>query len=54
MVPEGWDALMATIDRFVAGGTTKFVILPIEEPATPEAWVEHLERAAPLVLARQT
>jgi probable F420-dependent oxidoreductase len=54
LVPQGWDALMVTIDRFVAVGTTKFVILPIDEPATPEAWVEHLEEAAPLVLARQT
>ena len=53
LVPQGWDALIATIDRFVAVGTTKFVILPIDEPATPEAWVEHLEQAAPLVLARQ-
>ncbi len=53
LVPQGWDALMATIDRFVAVGTTKFVILPIEEPPTPDAWVDHLEEAAPLVLARQ-
>ena len=54
LVPRGLDALMATIDRFVAVGTTKFVILPIVEPATPAEWVEHLELAAPLVLARQT
>ena len=53
LVPQGWDALMDMIDRFVAVGTTKFVILPIDEPATPEAWLEHLEEAAPLVLARQ-
>ena len=54
LVPQGWDALMATIDKFVAVGTTKFVILPIVEPATPDEWVEHLEEAAPIVLARQT
>ncbi len=54
LVPQGWDALMATIDKFVAIGTTKFVILPIVEPSTPQAWVEHLELAAPIVLARQT
>jgi probable F420-dependent oxidoreductase len=54
LVPQGWDALMATIDRFVAVGTTKFVILPIVEPATPGEWVAHLEAAAPIVLARQT
>jgi probable F420-dependent oxidoreductase len=54
LVPRGWEELMATIDRFVAVGTTKFVILPIVEPATPRDWVEHLEEAAPIVLARQT
>jgi hypothetical protein len=54
LVPHGWDALMATIDKFVAVGTSKFVILPIVEPAGPQEWVEHLELAAPIVLARQT
>lgn len=54
LVPRGWEALMATIDRFVAIGTTKFVILPLVEPASPDAWVEHLEQAAPVILARQT
>ena len=54
LVPRGWDGLMATIDQFVAVGTTKFVILPLAEPGSPEAWVEHLEQAAPIVLARQT
>jgi probable F420-dependent oxidoreductase len=54
LVPQGWDALMATIDQFVAVGTTKFVILPLSEPATPDLWEAHLEEAAPIVLARQT
>jgi probable F420-dependent oxidoreductase len=54
VVPQGWQELLVTIDRFVAVGTTKFVILPITEPATPQQWVEHLEDAAPLVLGRQT
>ena len=54
LVPQSWDALMDTIDRFVAIGTTKFVILPIVEPDGPQAWIEHLQQAAPLVLARQT
>jgi probable F420-dependent oxidoreductase len=54
LIPRGWDALMATIDRFVAVGTTKFVILPIVEPAAADDWVEHLQQAAPIVLARQT
>ncbi len=54
LVPTGWDQLLATIDRFVAVGTTKFVVLPIVEPATPDDWVAHLEDAAPILLARQT
>ena len=54
LIPSGWDALIDTIDRFVAVGTTKFVVLPIVEPATPTEWVHHLEQAAPIVLARQT
>ena len=54
LIPAGWDALLATVDRFVAVGTSKFVVLPIVEPATPAAWVTHLEDAAPVVLARQT
>ena len=54
LVPQSWDALMDTIDRFVAIGTTKFVILPVVEPDGPRAWVEHLQEAAPVVLARQT
>jgi probable F420-dependent oxidoreductase len=54
LVPSGWDALLATIDAFVAVGTTKFVVLPLVEPTSPEQWVAHLEEAAPIVLARQT
>ncbi|MEX0847200.1 MAG: LLM class flavin-dependent oxidoreductase [Ilumatobacteraceae bacterium] len=54
LVPVGWDALMATLDQFVRIGTTKFVILPIVEPASPDEWVAHLEEAAPIVLAAQT
>jgi probable F420-dependent oxidoreductase len=54
LVPHGWDALLDTIDRFVAIGTTKFVVLPITEPSGPDAWVAHLEEAAPILLARQT
>jgi probable F420-dependent oxidoreductase len=54
LVPTGWDQLLATIDRFVAVGTTKFVVLPIVEPASADDWVAHLEDAAPILLARQT
>lgn len=54
LIPAGFDELISTIDRFVAVGTSKFVILPIVEPASPAEWVQHLEAAAPVVLARQT
>jgi probable F420-dependent oxidoreductase len=54
LVPQGWEALLATIDRFVAVGTTKFVVLPIVEPSGPDAWTEHLEQAALALLPRQT
>ena len=54
LIPNGWDELLQVIDRFVAVGTTKFVILPLVEPAGPDAWVAHLEEAAPHVLPRQT
>lgn len=54
LIPAGLEALIATIDQFVAVGTTKFVVLPIVEPATPTDWVRHLEDAAPILLARQT
>jgi probable F420-dependent oxidoreductase len=54
LVPRGWDALTDTIDRFVAVGTTKFVVLPIVEPASPGGWIEHLEQLATVVATRQT
>ena len=54
LVPQGFDQLIALIDRFVAVGTTKFVILPLVEPPSPAEWIAHLEAAAPIVLARQT
>ncbi|HRE00817.1 MAG TPA: hypothetical protein PLV68_05930, partial [Ilumatobacteraceae bacterium] len=54
LVPCGWDALLATIDRFVDVGTTKFVVLPIVEPNGAEAWIAELEAAAATLLPRQT
>ncbi|MCU1397011.1 MAG: putative oxidoreductase [Acidimicrobiales bacterium] len=54
LVPQGWDALLETIDRFVDVGTTKFVVLPIVEPDGPEGWTAELEAAAQILLPRQT
>ncbi len=53
LVPQSWDALLDTIGKFVAAGTTKFVVLPIVEPPNPDAWIAHLEEAAPILLALQ-
>lgn len=54
LIPCGWEALIAAIDRFVNVGTSKFVVLPVAEPDSTEAWLAHLEQAAPVILARQT
>ena len=54
LVPRGWDELTTMIRRFVDVGFSKFVVLPLVEPATSEAWVTHLEEAAPVLLPLQT
>jgi probable F420-dependent oxidoreductase len=54
LVPADWDALRDTIRRFVDVGTSKFVVLPLVEPGTADAWVAHLETAAAELLPLQT
>ncbi|MFK7917308.1 MAG: LLM class flavin-dependent oxidoreductase [Ilumatobacter sp.] len=46
LVPDSWESLQQMIGRFVDVGTTKFVVLPLDEPADADAWVEHLTEAA--------
>lgn len=46
LVPASWDELSAAIERFVDVGTTKFVVVPMVEPATPDEWTTHLDEAA--------
>ncbi len=46
LVPTSWDELRASIKRFIDVGTTKFVVLPMIEPKTPEEWTSHLDEAA--------
>jgi probable F420-dependent oxidoreductase len=53
LIPAGWHQLRDTLQRFVAVGTTKFVVLPIVEPDSPDAWVAHLESAAAELLPLQ-
>ena len=54
LVPQGWDQLLTLIDAFVDVGTTKFVVLPINEPAGAQGWIDELESAAQVLLPRQT
>lgn len=54
LVPTSWDDLVAAIGRFVAVGTTKFVVLPVDEPADADAWVAHLREAAGVLRPLET
>jgi len=54
LVPHGLDGLQHAIEQFIAVGTSKFVILPLVEPSTPDAWIRHLEVLHPLVRSMQT
>lgn len=51
LVPVGFDALRRTIDRFVAVGTSKFVVVPALDP--PD-WAAELDALASAVLPLQT
>lgn len=46
LVPNSWEALRDMIRRFLDVGTTKFVVLPLDEPGDADAWVAHLGEAA--------
>ena len=50
IVPTSWEELTELIQRFVAVGTSKFVVLPLAEPNGANGWVEHLHRAADVLL----
>jgi len=54
LVPVGWDALVASIRRFIDVGTTKFVVLPVSEPAGEDGWRAHLDDLAAEVLPLET
>lgn len=46
LVPDSWSQVRDTIRRFVDVGTTKFVVLPLDEPGDAESWIAHLTEAA--------
>lgn len=54
LVPVGWDAVRAAVKRFVDVGTTKFVIVSMDEPDSVGAWQTHLGAAAEEVLPLET
>jgi probable F420-dependent oxidoreductase len=54
LVPDSWEALVASIGRFVDVGTTKFVVLPVHEPGDAEGWSSHLAELAGVVLPLET
>ena len=54
LVPQGWQELQDTIERFVAVGFSKFVVLPLVEPGSSGAWEDHLAEAADHLLPLQT
>lgn len=54
IVPTSWDELAALIGRFVEVGTSKFVVLPIDEPGTLEEWSAHLAEAAEVLRPLET
>jgi hypothetical protein len=54
LVPQGWGALVRTIEEFVSVGFSKFVVLPIVEPPSASAWVDHLAEAAGHLMPLQT
>ena len=54
LVATSWDSLIATIKRFVDVGTSKFVVLPLDEPRDADAWIAHLGEAAQALLPLET
>jgi alkanesulfonate monooxygenase SsuD/methylene tetrahydromethanopterin reductase-like flavin-dependent oxidoreductase (luciferase family) len=54
LVPTSWDGLVDLIRSFVDVGTSKFVVLPLDEPADPEGWTAHLADAAEALLPLET
>jgi len=50
LVPSSWDGVAQLIQQFVDVGTTKFVVLPVDEPRNAEQWSAHIAEAAGTLL----
>lgn len=46
LIPTSWSELTTSIRQFVDVGTTKFVVLPVDEPRDADTWVAHIADAA--------
>jgi probable F420-dependent oxidoreductase len=53
LVAVGWPALQATISSFVDVGFSKFVVVPVDEPALIDDWTAHLAEGAQALLPLQ-
>jgi probable F420-dependent oxidoreductase len=54
LVPDTWDSLVQLITSFIDVGTTKFVVLPVNEPNEIGGWIDHLGAAAEVLLPLET
>jgi probable F420-dependent oxidoreductase len=54
LVPQGWDQLVSLINEFISVGASKFVILPVNEPTSPDNWIALLQECAEVVIPLQT
>jgi len=54
IVGVGWEATRALVRRFVDVGFSKFVVIPLDEPANGDDWSAHLAEAAEALLPLQT
>ncbi len=54
LVPNSWEALQSTIQKFVDVGASKFVVIPLSEPSSPSHWIDHLGEAATRLLPLQS
>ncbi len=53
IVPNSWDSLVTSIEKFVAVGASKFVVIPSVEPKSVNEWNDHLAKAAEKLIPLQ-
>ena len=53
LVPNSWNSLATSIEKFVAVGASKFVVIPSVEPQSVNEWNDHLAEAAEKLIPLQ-